>query len=147
MPYASADGAEGKCSADVFDDAVGAWVAVGYAIVSTSVGSHGEKDPSVWCWWRPAGHFLRESWSVLRWKRAPCLKEHIHKITTRKTTRMFSGTQTMPQLIIVPPTQGYLFDKIGAQYNNEGAPPFYAESTNMGRRRGLFASRDMRKGE
>eukprot|EP00985_Skeletonema_marinoi_P021967 scaffold13738_cov90-Skeletonema_marinoi.AAC.1 len=48
---------------------------------------------------------------------------------------------------IVPPTQGYLFDKIGAQYNNEGAPPFYAESTNMGRRRGLFASRDMRKGE
>ena len=48
---------------------------------------------------------------------------------------------------IVPPTQGYLFDKIGAQYNNEGAPPFYAESRNMGRRRGLFASRDMRKGE
>eukprot|EP00984_Skeletonema_dohrnii_P029283 scaffold19751_cov126-Skeletonema_dohrnii-CCMP3373.AAC.2 len=25
---------------------------------------------------------------------------------------------------IVPPTQGYLFDKIGAQYNNEGVPPF-----------------------
>ena len=48
---------------------------------------------------------------------------------------------------IVPPTQGYLFDKIGARYNNEGAPPFYAESRNMGRRRGLFASRDMRKGE
>mmetsp|Transcript_29653 Transcript_29653/g.44617 ORF Transcript_29653/g.44617 Transcript_29653/m.44617 type:complete len:217 (-) Transcript_29653:125-775(-) len=44
---------------------------------------------------------------------------------------------------IVPPTQGYLFDKIGAQYNNEGAPPFYAESRNMGRRRGLFASRDI----
>eukprot|EP00984_Skeletonema_dohrnii_P011122 scaffold4420_cov135-Skeletonema_dohrnii-CCMP3373.AAC.6 len=48
---------------------------------------------------------------------------------------------------IVPPTQGYLFGRNGARYNNEGAPPFYAESTNMGRRRGLFASRDMRKGE
>ena len=34
MPYASADGAEGECSADVFDDAVGAWVAVGYAVIS-----------------------------------------------------------------------------------------------------------------
>eukprot|EP00985_Skeletonema_marinoi_P002446 scaffold1019_cov97-Skeletonema_marinoi.AAC.24 len=50
---------------------------------------------------------------------------------------------------IVPPTQGYLFDKIGARYSNEGegAPPFYAESRNMGRRRGLFASRDIQVGE
>eukprot|EP00984_Skeletonema_dohrnii_P021136 scaffold10485_cov106-Skeletonema_dohrnii-CCMP3373.AAC.2 len=44
---------------------------------------------------------------------------------------------------IVPPTQGYLFDKIGARYSNEGVPPFHAESRNMGRRRGLFASRDI----
>eukprot|EP00984_Skeletonema_dohrnii_P035965 scaffold36387_cov250-Skeletonema_dohrnii-CCMP3373.AAC.1 len=54
---------------------------------------------------------------------------------------------------IVPPTQGYLFDEIstryliGARYNNEGVPPFHAESRNMGRRRGLFASWDIRKGE
>eukprot|EP00985_Skeletonema_marinoi_P007133 scaffold3121_cov211-Skeletonema_marinoi.AAC.2 len=45
---------------------------------------------------------------------------------------------------IVPPTQGYLFDKINVRYyyNNEGAPPFCAKSTNMGMHRGLFASRE-----
>jgi len=45
---------------------------------------------------------------------------------------------------IVPPTQGYLFDKINVRYyyNNEGAPPFCAKSTNIGMHRGLFASRE-----
>mmetsp|Transcript_20853 Transcript_20853/g.31800 ORF Transcript_20853/g.31800 Transcript_20853/m.31800 type:complete len:293 (-) Transcript_20853:218-1096(-) len=46
---------------------------------------------------------------------------------------------------IVPPTQGYFsFEEISGSL---GAPPFYAKSSNMGIRRGLFASRDMRKGE
>ena len=49
---------------------------------------------------------------------------------------------------IVPPTQGYFsFEEIGGSFKTAGAPPFYAKSSNMGRRRGLFASRDMRKGE
>eukprot|EP00984_Skeletonema_dohrnii_P012246 scaffold4950_cov121-Skeletonema_dohrnii-CCMP3373.AAC.1 len=43
---------------------------------------------------------------------------------------------------IVPPTQGYLFGR-----NGEEAPPFHARSTRRGKNRGLFASRDMRKGE
>ena len=47
---------------------------------------------------------------------------------------------------IVPPTHGYFsFEEIGGSFKTAGAPPFYAESTNMGRRRGLFASRDMRE--
>ncbi|KAL7497941.1 hypothetical protein ACHAWT_009450 [Skeletonema menzelii] len=46
---------------------------------------------------------------------------------------------------IVPPTEGYLFDEIGAR-NNEGAPPFRAGSKNKGTR-GLFATWNIRKGE
>jgi hypothetical protein len=45
---------------------------------------------------------------------------------------------------IVPPTQGYLFDKIGARYSNEGVPPFYALPIILG---GLYASRDIQEGE
>ena len=49
---------------------------------------------------------------------------------------------------IVPPTQGYFsFEEISGSFKTVGAPPFYAKSSNMGIRRGLFASRDMRKGE
>ena len=43
---------------------------------------------------------------------------------------------------IVPPTQGYLFGR-----NGKEAPPFLARSTRRGKNRGLFASRDMRKGD
>eukprot|EP00975_Prorocentrum_lima_P039968 8396037-Prorocentrum_lima.AAC.1 len=45
---------------------------------------------------------------------------------------------------IVPPTQGYLFDKIGERYSNEGVPPFHALPIILG---GLFASWDIRKGD
>eukprot|EP00985_Skeletonema_marinoi_P026604 scaffold20720_cov196-Skeletonema_marinoi.AAC.1 len=45
---------------------------------------------------------------------------------------------------IVPPTQGYLFDKISERYSNEGVPPFHALPIILG---GLFASWDIRKGD
>lgn len=47
---------------------------------------------------------------------------------------------------IVPPTEGYLFDEIGARHN-EGAPPFRAGSKKKGTHRGLFATWDIRKGQ
>jgi hypothetical protein len=34
MPYATTDGAKCECSADIFDDAVGTWIAVGNTVIS-----------------------------------------------------------------------------------------------------------------
>jgi hypothetical protein len=109
-------------------------------------GNHAMELPNEWNDWSLSDfkhefmcrhHFNRESFSLYTWDQWEVLRTTFNKVVAEESEGAVVDFNKDP----VPPTKGYSFGGISGN-----TPPFYADQTDRGSR-GLFASRNIKKGE
>lgn len=109
-------------------------------------GNHSMELPTEWNDWSLSDfkhefmcrhHFNRESFSLYTWDQWEVLRTTFNKVVAEESAAAVVDFHKDP----VPPTKGYSFGGISGN-----TPPFYADQTERGSR-GLFASRNIKKGE